>query len=275
MHYGKPISVHLLFRCTSIASLSLFILFSLYDIFKFGRCLRHCCCKNWQLKLPRIKNKVQTILLWMMKVCQCYYDVNVTLIVPIKEKMNSENTAFLVFCIPVTRVKVCREKFDEEQNNILYESHREWKHLILELNKRKFDDNEEVPKTDFSFSTLGSKLPNFDVVWVKKWEKKYQLGFLASLFVKAVTDVKERATYFAKLGDFLLKTFHLIFSILKYERGEEKWGKGGRWDFLQIEGRRGLLLKVKSAERTQRVKRPQKLASFLPLSTFTGLGIPN
>ena len=61
----------------------------------------------------------------MMKVCQCYYDVNVTLIVPIKEKMNSENTAFLVFCIPVTRVKVCREKFDEEQNNILYESHRE------------------------------------------------------------------------------------------------------------------------------------------------------
>ena len=64
-----------------------------------------CCCKNWQLKLPRIKNKVQTILLWVMKVCQCYYDVNVTLIVPIKEKMNSENTAFLVFCIPVTRVK--------------------------------------------------------------------------------------------------------------------------------------------------------------------------
>lgn len=112
--------------------------------------------------------------------------------------------------------KVCQEKFDEEQNSIPYESHevisREWKHLILELNKRKFDDNEEVPKTDFSFSTLGSKLPNFDVVWVKKWEKKYQLGFLASLFVKAVTDVKERATYFAKLGDFLLKTALISFS---------------------------------------------------------------
>ena len=176
--------------------------------------------------------------------------------------------------------KVCQEKFDEEQNNIPYESHevisREWKHLILELNKRKFDDNEEVPKTDFSFSTLGSKLPNFGVVWVKKWEKKYQLGFLASLFVKAVTDVKERATYFAKLGDFLLKTALIsFFSIPYYESCEEKWGKGGRWDFFQIEGRLGLLLKVKSAERTQRVKRPQKLASFLPLSTFTGLGIPN
>ena len=176
--------------------------------------------------------------------------------------------------------KVCQEKFDEEQNNIPYESHeviiREWKHLILELNKRKFDDNEEVPKTDFSFSTLGSKLPNFDVVWVKKWEKKYWLGFLASLFVKAVTDVKERAAYFAKLGDFLLKTALISFSASPSMRAvKEKWGKGGRWDFLQIEGRRGLLLKVKSAERTQRVKRPQKLASFLPLSTFTGLGIPN
>ena len=41
----------------------------------------------------------------MMKVCQCYYDINVSLIVPIKEKMKIENTAFLVFCIPVTSVK--------------------------------------------------------------------------------------------------------------------------------------------------------------------------
>ena len=123
---------------------------------------------------------------------------------------------------------MCREKFDEEQNNILYESHREWKHLILKLNKRKFDDNEEVPKTDFSFSTLGSKLPNFDVVWVKKWEKKYWLGFLASLFVKAVTDVKERAAYFAKLGDFLLKTALISFSaspgMRAVRKNEEKGG---------------------------------------------------
>ena len=131
---------------------------------------------------------------------------------------------YFAFLLPVW--KVCQEKFDEEQNNIPYESHeviiREWKHLILELNKRKFDDNEEVPKTDFSFSTLGSKLPNFDVVWVKKWEKKYQLGFLASLFVKAVTDVKEGETYFAKLGDFLLKTALISFSASSSMRGVRK-----------------------------------------------------
>ena len=176
--------------------------------------------------------------------------------------------------------KVCQEKFDEEQNNIPYESHeviiREWKHLILELNKRKFDDNEEVPKTDFSFSTLGSKLPNFDVVWVKKWEKEVSIGIPCLSICKGCHWCEREGDLLCQIGGlFTQNSSDLIFSILKYERGEEKWGKGGRWDFLQIEGRRGLLLKVESAERTQRVKRPQKLASFLPLSTFTGLGIPN
>ena len=48
------------------------------------------------------------------------------------------------------------------------------------------------------------------------------MGFLASLFVKAVTDVKERATYFAKLGDFLLKTALISFSASSSMRGVRK-----------------------------------------------------
>ena len=89
------------------------------------------------------------------------------------------------------------------------------------------------------------------------------MGFLASLFVKAVTDVKERATYFAKLGDFLLKTALISFSASPSMRAVRKNEEKGEMRFLPNRGTSRSVAKGEKRKEDTKGEKASK-ARFLP-----------